>query len=144
MLQCALPSPLQAEHPPTGRSSSERAHLAMLEWVSLERWCSMLGYFEPISSSMDSSMISNGERCDSLRKHVTSSPKPIGSISAQVEPETPVIPDKLCDKEFTLSGAGGSRTPVQTSNACSVLHAQSTIDFRPEADRGRPISDLAL
>ena len=89
-------------------------------------------------------MISNGERCDSLRKHVTSSPKPIGSISAQVEPETPVIPDKLCDKEFTLSGAGGSRTPVQTSNACSVLHAQSTIDFRPEADRGRPISDLAL
>lgn len=59
-------------------------------------------------------MISNGERCDSLGKHVTSSPKPSGSISAQVEPETPVIPDKLCDKEFTLSGAGGSRTRVQT------------------------------
>jgi len=39
---------------------------------------------------------------------VTSSPEPISSISAQVEPETPVIPDKLCDKEFTLSGAGGT------------------------------------
>ena len=45
--------------------------------------------------------------------------------------------------DFT-SGAGGSRTPVQTSNACSVLHAQSTIDFRPGADRGRPTLDLAL
>ena len=42
---------------------------------------------------------------------MTSSPKLIGSISAQVEPETPVIPDKLCDKEFTLSGP--SRTEAE-------------------------------
>ena len=41
-------------------------------------------------------------------------------------------------------GAAGSRTRVQTSNACSVLHAQSTIGFRPGADRGRPTLDLAL
>ena len=44
---------------------------------------------------------------------MTSSPKPISSISAQVEPETPVIPDKLCDKEFTLSGAGGNVHPLE-------------------------------
>jgi len=28
--------------------------------------------------------------------------------------ETPVIPEKRSDKEFTFSGAGGSRTRVQT------------------------------
>lgn len=47
-------------------------------------------------------------------------------------------------KAYITCGAAGSRTRVQTSNACSVLHAQSTIDFRPGADRGRPTPDLAL
>ena len=38
----------------------------------------------------------------------------------------------------------GESNPRPTSNACSVLHAQSTIGFRPGADRGRPTLDLAL
>ena len=60
------------------------------------------------------------------------------------EEMTNYIQSQTIVSQILKGGAGGSRTPVQTSNACSVLHAQSTIDFRPGADRGRPTPDLAL
>ena len=41
--------------------------------------------------------------------------------AADKQPETPVIPDKLCDKEFTLSGAGGSMAPPMNRQLLLVL-----------------------